>query len=128
MINPKATKTATENEDGFWDDGFPVDTDSGKLTRAVEVINQHIKTRARRQPETREDFGNGPDDGAGLKLRRKRMGSTWDFHKHYLAEFGLFAGLVDHRWVVLIQDLFYAVYGFAEYTSMADLHAVWELD
>lgn len=129
MLNPKATKEPVEqNEDDFWEDGFPVNTDRARLERVVAACNVHIKNSKFREPETREDFGSTPTDGVGLKVRRKRMGATWDCTKHITAEFGRFGSECDGHWFVLIQDLFGDVYGFAEYTSMTELHKVWELD
>lgn len=136
MLNQRATTEPTENEDGFWEDGFEVDTDRARLVACVNACNQHIAKGKDRKPETREDFGLTQYDGAGRHLRRKRMGSTWDITKHYLVEFGRFAGMVPfldgdverERWVVLIKDLFGQVYAVAEYTSMEELHKVWELD
>lgn len=128
VINPKAAAQETENEDGFWEDGFPVDTDRDRLERVVAVCNVGIKERKSYVPETREHFANGPIHGIGLKVRRKRVGSTWDHTKYVTAQFGRFAGKVDGHWFVLIKDLFGGVYGFAEYTSAEELHKVWELD
>lgn len=137
MLNANATTPATENEDGFWEDGFPVNTDRERLEHAAAVCNVGIKNRKPYEPETCEDFAKGPTHGIGLKVRRKRMGSTWDITKHYLAEFGRFGGMVTvpdadgairERWIVFIQDLLGGVYGFAEYTSAEELHKVWELD
>lgn len=100
-------------------------------------VQRRHQNRKPYEPETCEDFAKGPTHGIGLKVRRKRMGSTWDITKHYLAEFGRFGGMVTvpdadgairERWIVFIQDLLGGVYGFAEYTSAEELHKVWELD
>lgn len=139
MLNPKATKEPVENEDGFWDDGFPVNTCRSRLELIVAEVNKNIAKALPRKRATRDDFGLNPVDGSGLMLRRKRMGSTFDFTKHYIAEFGQYGGLVMivedgwphnpvERWIVFIKDLFGAIYAFCEYTSFSDLNAVWELD
>ncbi len=137
VLNPKATHEEYENEDGFWVDGFPVNSDRKRLEEIVEQCNAHIAKYGVYTRSSREDFARFDGDGVGLKLRRKRMGSTWDYTKHYLNEFGRFAGEVTYtdkdgavhrRWAVLIVDLFYNVHWSVEYTSAKELHKVWELD
>lgn len=139
VLNPRATQEPYENEDGYLIDGFPVNDNWPRMEQLVEQCNAHIAKNGgkTREPATREDFGLNPSDGVGLNLRRKRMGSTWDHSKHIMHEFGRFAGEVTYtdkdgavhkRWAVLIKDLFGGVYWSAEYTSMKELHKVWELD